>query len=341
MGDELDKLARDMREAVEQEMRSVLRWDDKSPDLFHGMMHYHMGWVDAELSPVTAKAGKRIRPVLTLLTCMAAGGEWRRALPAAAAIELIHNFSLIHDDIEDASPTRRGRTTLWNVWGIEQAINAGDAMFALAHLALSRLSNRGVKPRVVVEAFRSFDRTCLRLTQGQHADMAFETMDEVSVEQYLEMIAGKTAALLSLCAELGALVAGRKSATVDHYSAFGRELGLAFQVKDDILGIWGDETVTGKSAATDVATRKKTLPVLYGLTKSARLRRLYRRSDESEEFVKQVVALLDEKGARKFASDKAREYSHSALFHLDAVQPLEPARTALGELAEMLLKWDF
>lgn len=341
MGEEYKKLSQEMREAVEQEMRLVLRGDAGRPDLFYGMMHYHMGWVDEELQPVPIGGGKHIRPVLCMLSCMAAGGDWRQAVPAAAAVELIHNFSLIHDDIEDSSDTRRGRATLWKIWGIEQAINAGDAMFAVAHLALHRLAGRGVDAAIVVKAFQRFDSTCVRLTQGQHADMAFEKRDAVSVEEYLEMISGKTAALLSLCTELGALVAGTDDRIADHYAAFGRELGLAFQVKDDILGIWGDETVTGKSAATDVATRKKTLPVLYGLSQSVGLRRLYSQSAVGAEFVDQVVALLDENRAREFADERARQYSQSALSHLQSVKPTSTADAALRQLCDMLLKRNF
>jgi len=340
MGDEFGRLSHEMREAVEKEMRTVLRSDSTPPDLFHGMMHYHMGWLDVDLHPVSVSGGKRIRPVLCMLSCLGAGGEWPQAVPAAAAVEIVHNFSLVHDDIQDASPTRRGRYTLWKIWGIEQAINAGDAMFAMAHLALSRLAIKGVDPTIVVRAFASFDHTCVRLTQGQHADMAFETRENVAVDEYLEMIAGKTASLLSLCAELGALIAGQDEETVNHYAAFGRELGLAFQVKDDILGIWGDETITGKSAATDVAARKKTLPVLYGLSQSAELRRLYAQADDSDEHVRLVVELLDANGARAFAERKAHEYSHSALAHLQAVHPVSPADAALGQLADMLLKRD-
>ena len=327
LDDALKTFAGEMLPALEQEMRTVLgepatslgsvqalspRRGEGPPDRFYGMMHYHMGWLDTELQPASvAGNGKRIRPLLCLLSCQAAaaqgagergsggagenlsplppcppapllapsaasGQAWQQALPAAAAIELLHNFSLIHDDIEDASPSRRGRDTLWKIWGVAQAINSGDAMFALSHLALNGLVDGGVDAAVVVHALRRFDETCVRLTQGQHADMDFESRDEVSVAEYMEMITGKTAVLLSLCAELGALIGGASGAVVEHYAAFGRDLGLAFQVKDDILGIWGDEARIGKSAATDIATRKKTLPVLYALSRSPALRRLYR-----------------------------------------------------------------
>ncbi|MCZ7674042.1 MAG: polyprenyl synthetase family protein [Chloroflexi bacterium] len=163
---------------------------------------------------------------------------------------------------------------MWQVWGIEQAINSGDTMFAIAHLALNRLIEQDVPAPVVVTALRRFDETCVGLTQGQHADMDFETRDDVSVAEYMEMITGKTAVLISLSAELGALVAGASTTTVHHYAQFGLDLGLAFQVIDDILGIWGDEAVIGKSASTDILTKKKTLPVLYGLEQSQDLNSL-------------------------------------------------------------------
>jgi geranylgeranyl diphosphate synthase type I len=300
-----------------------------------------MGWVDANMTPITIYSGKQIRPLITLLTCQAAGGEWRQALPAAAAVEIIHNFSLVHDDIEDDSPTRRGRDTVWKLWGVPQAINTGDAMFALAHLALNGLVERGVPAKVVVHALRRFDDTCVRLTQGQHADMDFETRAEVTVAEYLEMITGKTAVLLSHSTELGALISGADPETVQNYAQFGRHLGLAFQVIDDILGIWGSETKIGKSASTDITTRKKTLPVLYGLEQSAPLRRLYASAETGDDFVAQVVAELNNVGADVYAKEKAIAYSNSALAYLQAADPQGTAGVALYQLADMLLKRDF
>jgi geranylgeranyl diphosphate synthase type I len=338
---ELENLSQEMRAALNDEMKAVLLFDETTPDLFYGMMHYHMGWRDQALKPADVNAGKQIRPVLLLLVCQAAGGDWRQAVPAAAAVELLHNFSLIHDDIEDASPTRRGRETLWQIWGIEQAINAGDAMFALAHLALNRLYDRGVPAERVVRALRRFDETCVRLTQGQHADMGFEKRDWVSVAEYIEMITGKTAVLLSLCAELGALVAGQNEETIAHYAHYGLEAGLAFQAIDDILGIWGDETVIGKSASTDIATKKKTLPVLYGLEHSPELQQLYMQEEASSNFVHRVVGLLNQSGARDFATAKATSYTQNALGHLEAAHPDGIAYIALSQLTDMLLKRDY
>jgi geranylgeranyl diphosphate synthase, type I len=326
-----------MLPAVEQEMREVTGAQQAPADLFDGMIHYHLGWVNADLEPVSLNGGKRIRPLLCLLSCHAAGGDWRRAVPAAAAVELLHNFTLIHDDIQDASPTRRGRDTLWRLWGSAQAINSGDAVFALCHLAMSRLLEQGVEPAIVVEALRRMDETCLALTRGQHADMSFETRDLVTTEEYMEMITGKTAVLLSLCTALGALIAGRDTATIDHFAAFGRDVGLAFQVRDDILGIWGEEEVIGKSAATDIETKKKSLPVLYGLARRRSLRELYARKDTPADFVKQVIGLLDEDGAREFAEAKEAHYSAGALRHLEATGAHEEDAEPLRQLVARLL----
>mgnify|MGYP003618029734 CR=1 FL=1 len=341
MTDELDTLSATYLPALEAEMRAVLRADDDAADPFYGMMHYHMGWADERLTPARGNRGKRIRPLLCLLCCAAAGGDWHRALPAAAAIEIVHNFSLVHDDIEDDSPTRHGRATLWTLWGQPQAINTGDAMFALAHLALGRLTERGVAPEIVVRALRRFDETCVALTRGQYADMGFETRDGVDVDEYLAMIRGKTAVLVELAAELGALVAGVPDECVAHYADFGLNLGLAFQMQDDILGIWGDESVTGKSTATDITTRKKTLPVLYALPRSAELRVLYAGGATGSEFVGQVVALLDEAGARQHAVGRAEQYTAGAVDALAAAQPMQPASAALSQLTDMLLRRDY
>ncbi len=337
MTNTLKTLSEEMIPAIEAEMRLVLEVDTSASDRFWGMMHYHMGWAEASLEPANHKSGKRIRPLICLLACMASGGDWQQAIPAAAALEILHNFTLIHDDIQDKSPTRRGRTTLWKIWGPEQAINSGDAMFALAHLAMARLLDRGVPAPIVVQALRRLDETCIELTRGQYNDMRFEQEETVTVDEYLAMINGKTAALLSLSTELGALIAGNDDETVAHYADFGRELGLAFQVRDDILGIWGDEDLIGKSAATDIATRKKSLPVLYGLEQSEALRQLYGRTENGDGFVEEAIRLLDEVEARQFTNNYEKSYSHSALNHLEAVNPTGHGAEAIHQLVSLLL----
>jgi geranylgeranyl diphosphate synthase type I len=344
MTNELNTLSAVYLPAIEAEMRAVLNLKDDGDghsEPFYGMIHYHMGWADEALNHIDHNGGKRIRPLMCLLACTAAGGEWRLAVPAAAAIEILHNFSLVHDDIQDDSPTRRGRPTVWTLWGRPQAINTGDAMFALAHLALARLADLGVPPGIVIRALRRFDETCIALTLGQYTDMSFESRDGVDAEEYVGMITGKTAALLALSTELGAMIAGAGDEQTEHFRQFGLNLGLAFQVQDDILGIWGDEKVTGKSAATDITTRKKTLPVLYALARSEPLRALYAADDADGEFVRLVVAELDQTGAHQYAVERAGYYSESAMDGLAAARPVEPAAAALRQLTGMLLRRDF
>ncbi len=321
--------------AVEEEMRAVLASDDPGHNLYYGMMHYHLGWLDGHLRPVDGRVGKRIRPLICLLVCDAAAGDWQQALPAAAAIELLHNFSLIHDDIEDNSRTRRGRDSVWTVWGVPQAINAGDSMFASAFDALARLSLRGVPDRATVSALRTFISACISLTKGQQLDIWFETQTEATVDQYLQMITGKTAALLSATAEIGAIVAEVTGEVQEHYALFGRHIGLAFQVYDDILGIWGDEAATGKSTASDIVTRKKTLPVLYGLSHSRELGELYA---QPEIDLACAVALLDQVGAREYAQSVAQGYSEAAVAHLRAAAPRGAAAQALRALTAQLIQ---
>jgi len=312
--------------------RNVGSADDPAYVPFYGMLHYHLGWADANFAPAEVPAGKRIRPVLCLLACEAAGGDPQAALPAAAAVELLHNFSLIHDDVEDRSELRRGRLTLWKHWGVAQAINAGDALYTLAHSAFHRLRDSGVPDDRQVEAHLRFSQTCLNLTRGQFLDLSFESRSDVTVGDYLEMIDGKTATLVSGAATIGAIVAG--SGKADCYAEFGRGLGLSFQIQDDLLGIWGDPEVTGKSAAGDIASRKKSLPVLFGLENNKELRELYAAPQID---VPRVVELLEQVGAKEHAAKMAEEYTRQAMAALNAAKPRGEAGEALREFAESLL----
>ncbi len=250
--------------AIEDELWQSVRAPSEAVAPLYRMMGYHLGWFDQDFRRVQAYSGKRLRPLLCLLACEAAGGDWRKALPAAAALELVHNFSLIHDDIEDDSPTRRGRPTLWTVWGLAHGINAGDSMLILARLALARLASQGLEPSVVVRATGILDATCMQLCQGQYMDIAGEGRLDVSEEWYLQMIGRKTAALIAASPQLGAIIAA-SSRVQEHYRQFGWHLGLAFQMVDDILGIWGEPEITGKPTASDIRARKMTLPVIFAL----------------------------------------------------------------------------
>jgi len=307
---------------------------------YDSMLHYHMGWVDVELEPNQGQSGKRVRPVLCLLACEAAGGTFQQAMPAAVGVEVLHNFSLIHDDIEDKSETRRGRPTVWKIWGQPQAINAGDGMFALAHLAFTHLPQRDVPVERAFGALQVFIQTCLALTRGQHLDMRFEDRLDVTVPEYMRMIEGKTAALIATSAYLGAFLAGADETTAGHYRDFGYHLGMAFQVRDDILGIWGDTGITGKSTSTDIETRKKTLPVVYGLERSPALRQLYESDHVPPDQVAWVVQTLNELGARQMAEGLAVEHHQKAMVSLERSGAAGVAGQALQDLATDLLTRD-
>lgn len=233
--------------------------------MFFGMMQYQFGYVDESLQPVISKGGKRFRPLLCLLACDAAGGSWRDALDAAAAIELLHNFSLIHDDIEDRDPARRHRPAIWKLWGEPQAINVGDAVFAEAVRTMLRVH---AEAGTCLELARRFGDVVLSLTEGQYMDMSFETRVDVRTDEYLAMIERKTARLIAFSLWAGARLGGALLPSRDAFHAFGLDLGRAFQIHDDILGIWGDPQVTGKEQAVDLRNRKKTLPVLIALERS-------------------------------------------------------------------------
>ena len=264
---------------------------------------YQLGW-SGDLAGPKAE-GKQIRPLLVLLAAEAGGGDWKKALPAAAAVELIHNFSLIHDDIEDRGEQRRGRPTVWKVWGEAQAINAGDAMFSLASLALSRTWKKPWENPPPCGRSTYFTPWRLRLTQGQYLDIKFEDQDQVEMDHYWQMVGGKTAALLAFSLEAGALCAGLDQEVQGKYRDFGHYLGLSFQVQDDILGIWGNEELIGKSSTGDLVVHKKTLPVLYGLEQKKAFYQAWHAGPITAEAALEMAKILEFEGALAYAQKTA------------------------------------
>ncbi len=335
-------------ELVEEEIQAVLREAEaraSSPaqalPSFYGIMRYHLGWAGPDLQPARAPQGKRLRPTLCLLACEALGGSLAQAAPAAAALELLHNFTLVHDDLQDRDVERHHRPAVWTLWGEAQAINVGDGMHVLSSLAMVRLRERGMPAARVLEMLALLHHTCLVICEGQFLDISFEQRWDVSLDEYLDMIRRKSAALLSCAAELGAYVAGAEDALRDALARFGLELGMAFQVQDDLLGVWGDEALTGKRAANDLRTRKKTFPVVYALEHGTPEQRrmlldlLARPGELSEESVQRAIALLEASGARAQAHAAVARYSAIALDHL-ATLPPSPAREELRTMAELL-----
>lgn len=275
---------------------------DGAAPLLSGMVRYHLGLANADLQPSPTNAtsqGKRMRPTVALLSAAAAGGRIEQAAPVAAAIELLHNFTLIHDDIQDQSPTRRHRSTVWNIWGIGQAINAGDAMFAAAHLPLFAMMADDARPELVLRLLKAFDLMTIEIVTGQTLDLGFEGRDDVSPDDYLRMIGGKTAAIVRYAAWAGALAGGASEEHAEQFAAFGLALGLGFQIQDDLLGIWGDAARMGKGAAEDIYRRKHSLPVLLlrerlASDELAEFDAMYANPRITETDVARVLRLMDE-----------------------------------------------
>ncbi|HEU4759144.1 MAG TPA: polyprenyl synthetase family protein [Dehalococcoidia bacterium] len=329
---------------LEAFLRSILARE--RPPALYRMARYHLGWEDAEGAPVQAPAGKALRPLLCLLACEAVGGDWRRALPAAAGLELVHDFSLVHDDIQDRDRERRHRPTVWSVWGEPQAINAGDALLVIARLAVLRLAERGVAADVVVTAARILDEATLEMVEGQVVDIGFEESLDVDLSAYLEMIEKKTGALFDCSLRLGALVGGAEPAVIEALGRCGRLMGVAFQVRDDMLGVWGAESQTGKPPAADIRRRKKSLPVVYALSRAEGvalddLRRAYGGAELSDEDVSLVLRTLDALDAQSYCHRLAADRKAAALAALDR-QDLRPdAAGRLRQTAGFLLERDF
>ena len=325
-----------MLPAIEAELeRQVCRLDEARTRPFYEMLTYHMGWTGEGAGPEAT--GKRIRPLMLLFSVAACGTEWLHAVSAAAAVELVHNFSLVHDDIQDNSDKRRGRTTLWKIWGMPMAINTGDALFVLSNQAIMDLSNN-YPAETVVKSATVLHNTCLDLTRGQFLDMSYEERNDLGVEDYWPMIANKTAALLSACCHIGSILGGAEESKQDAYRSFGHALGMAFQVQDDILGIWGDEAITGKSAASDLVEGKKSLPVLHGLSQGGKFAKRWAAGPIQPDEVEEIAQLLAAEGSYEYTHGMSRQLTTLALNSLREADPQGEAGEALMELANKLIK---
>ncbi|ONI80239.1 dimethylallyltranstransferase [Saccharothrix sp. ALI-22-I] len=325
------------RAGVDPAMRAAV---DRLPDSMRAIAGYHFGWWDESGRPTDADAGKAIRPALVLLGTQAVGGAVNAALPAAVAVELVHNFSLLHDDVMDGDTTRRHRATAWHAFGVNPAILAGDALLTLA---LDVLAGSG-HPKAQ-QAIRVMSGAVQRLLDGQSADLAFEERADVRLAECVRMAEGKTGALLGASCALGAMFGDGRPDQVEHLRSFGEQVGLAFQFVDDLLGIWGDPEVTGKPVYSDLQNRKKSLPVVAALTSDTpaarELHSLYHTESQlTPADLAHAADLIETSGARAWAQSRADDLLASAREHLRAAQPTERAAQELDAVARLATRRD-
>jgi geranylgeranyl diphosphate synthase type I len=316
-----------VRELITPLLRKMVHRLDPSTRL---VVSYHLGWCDKDGAPANTNGGKVIRPSLALLGAGAAGAEPEAALPAAVAVELVHNFSLVHDDVMDGDAERRHRPTVWAQWGAPTAVLAGDAMLSLAHEVLLDLRSPDARTAAAMLAVATRE-----LIRGQTLDIAFESRRAVSLDECIDMVRGKTGALMSVSAAIGAVLTGAPTAMTDALTAYGDHLGIAFQLVDDLLGIWGQPEITGKPVYSDLRSRKKTLPVTWAIENGgASGRRLAAwltdgPSDATDAELAEVAALIEQGGGRAWATREAA--SHAALAN-EAVTQAGAASKPAAEL---------
>lgn len=322
----------------ERMQRAVAAAGDFSPALA-GMISYHLGWVDqhfASVDPVRIDRGKRIRPRLATLTCRSVCGSDAPSLDLAAGIELLHNFTLVHDDIQDESHLRRHRPTVWSIWGSAQAINTGDAMYAASRRALLGMSGASVPLERTLAIADAFDMVAIEIVAGQVTDLEFEGGQTETVDDYLRMIGMKTAAIVRFAAWAGAYAGGASGEVAEAYGRFGWAIGLGFQIRDDILGIWGTSTETGKPAADDLRRKKQSLPVIEFRSVASEadrreLERIYAQHEVTAADIETLLNAFDRYSVRRDLESIVQRYHDDAEATLDE-RAADAEPQALGEL---------
>ncbi|GAB3301981.1 family 2 encapsulin nanocompartment cargo protein polyprenyl transferase [Parasphingorhabdus pacifica] len=321
------------RQTITPALRTAI--DTLPPDMRH-IAGYHFGWWDEHGEPTDGTGGKMLRPALVLLTAEAVGGTAVEAVPAAVAVELVHNFSLIHDDVIDADATRHHRPTAWSVFGGSAAILAGDALLTLASGVLAGSGHPASLP-----VTRLLNTAVQELIQGQIMDLAFEKRTDVDVAECQRMAQAKTATLMATSCELGSTFGSGNAEQTEELRSFGHKLGLAFQHVDDLLGIWGDPEHTGKPIYSDVSARKKNLPVVFALNSETRAgQQLATRyhddgAAQTPTELTATAALVEDAGGREWSQTQADQLLSEALDHLHAAGPI--ARTTeLDVLARLV-----
>lgn len=316
--------------------------DNHSIDVYH-MLRYYMGWDGIDGTAISATEGKSLRPALCLLGCQASGGYVTNAIPAAVSLELIHNFSLIHDDIQDGDRTRRNRPTLWVEWGIPKALVAGNVLRIIADIYVQKLrSHQGIDTERCLKTIGLLTEAYLEMIEGQFLDISYEGRSDVTVEQYMTMISKKTGALIRCALHIGSLIGTQNNDTALAFRECGRHLGYVFQIRDDFLGIWGDEKTTGKPVGADIRRRKNSFPVVYAMSCSSRkdrnrLTEVYRKTTLTDEDVVLVFDIMESSNVRGKSMSIATEHSEMAMEAITTIEIAPAIRKELYELSRFLL----
>ena len=328
------------QQPLEEELRATFA---RQEGLLYNMLVYQLGWVDEQGTPLSHPSSQRLYPLLCLLSCEALLGEYRPALPAAAAVELVHNFSLIHEDVQMGSPNRGHRPTLWWIWGPGQAINAGDGMHALARLSLMAPENTNLSVARVLRCVRLLDQCCLSMCEGQHLDLAFQEKLDVGTDAYFRMAAAKTGALMSCAMGLGALAATEDEGIVEAFRECGKHLGIADQIMSDIRQLSGNQGEGAPSSA--LLNKTKLLPIVYTFeTADVHTKRelgtiYFKRVLEAQD-VEQVISILNEKAALQYARQRARDYLEMAVRSLEGTELFSRGREELESTFEHMIPQD-
>lgn len=315
------------------------------PGSIYGILHYSMGWSDPNGKSVSAQTGKALRPALCLFANETVCGKTVQALPIAASLELIHNFSLIHDDIQDRDESRHGRPTVWKMWGDAKALQAGNVMRVCADLALQDLVTANVNTNIALRVSSVLNEVFLEVVQGQYLDLCFEETTDITINDYFQMTSMKTGALIRASLELGALIGNSESRIVTAFRLFGRSLGTAFQISDDLLGIWGNEQSTGKPVGSDIKRKKKTLPIVLALSLSKpsdrkRMMTIFNQKAVSDSDLGVVLEMMGDLGVKQEAELMAKEHCQKAIDALAEVPMAEEFRERAIELASFLINRD-
>ena len=312
------------------------------------MLRYHLGWIDQQGLAQDTPVSLSFQPTVALAVCDALSGGVDPALPAAAGVELVRNFTLIHADVQSARMESPDRPSVWWVWGPAQAINAGDGLHALGRTTIMRLAQRGVPAERVLRSVQSMDRACLSLCEGQYMELDFQDRQLVTADAYYDMISRRSGSLTGCSAELGALAVGIDGTGEPAYAAFtemGRLLGMAWQITRDVAETWGrhGDGMTSSNALN----KKKSLPLIHAMetcpvAAKRELANIYVKRVLENSDLSRIIEILDEAGSREFAESKARELADRAMASLESAGEstgLTPeARNGLEGLAQWALE---